>query len=218
MISKAGTRLTLILVTGLFVFCESPVQAQIAAEPSITDSKSDNIDIAPAARHKNVRHGFLHGKNYRHRKPHGMASRADTDRSDRKTTADTTAANNKARSEIPTSIANANAQLLLAGMPLNTMGALPAKTETSTAVAENTAPATGDEAMAVVAADQLNDVDRSLHENSQPAPDIANSPPASAMSMAPEITVWDHTSLIGKIFIGFGTLLTMASAARMFMA
>jgi hypothetical protein len=28
----------------------------------------------------------------------------------------------------------------------------------------------------------------------------------------------DQTSLIGKIFIGFGTLLTLASAARMFMA
>jgi hypothetical protein len=29
---------------------------------------------------------------------------------------------------------------------------------------------------------------------------------------------WDQASLIGKIFIGFGALLTMASAARMFMA
>jgi len=29
---------------------------------------------------------------------------------------------------------------------------------------------------------------------------------------------WDETSLIGKIFIGFGALLTIASAARMFMA
>jgi len=28
----------------------------------------------------------------------------------------------------------------------------------------------------------------------------------------------DKTSLIGKIFIGFGALLTMASAARMLMA
>ena len=31
-------------------------------------------------------------------------------------------------------------------------------------------------------------------------------------------TTWDQTSLIGKIFIAFGALLTMASAARMFMA
>jgi hypothetical protein len=33
-----------------------------------------------------------------------------------------------------------------------------------------------------------------------------------------ESSTWDQTSLIGKIFIGFGALLTMASAARMFMA
>jgi len=31
-------------------------------------------------------------------------------------------------------------------------------------------------------------------------------------------STWDQTSLIGKIFIGFGALLTMASAARMLMA
>ena len=35
---------------------------------------------------------------------------------------------------------------------------------------------------------------------------------------ATEHSIWDETSLIGKIFIGFGALLTIASAARMFMA
>jgi hypothetical protein len=39
-------------------------------------------------------------------------------------------------------------------------------------------------------------------------------PPPSAS----EHSIWDETSLIGKIFIGFGALLTIASAARMFMA
>jgi hypothetical protein len=33
-----------------------------------------------------------------------------------------------------------------------------------------------------------------------------------------ESSTWDQTSLIGKIFIAFGGLLTLASAARMFMA
>jgi hypothetical protein len=42
----------------------------------------------------------------------------------------------------------------------------------------------------------------------RPSPAVAGSQSAS----------WDETSLIGKIFIGFGTLLTVASAARMFMA
>jgi hypothetical protein len=42
----------------------------------------------------------------------------------------------------------------------------------------------------------------------RPNPVVAGSQSAS----------WDETSLIGKIFIGFGALLTVASAARMFMA
>ena len=42
--------------------------------------------------------------------------------------------------------------------------------------------------------------------------------PAAAASDSSESSTWDQTSLIGKIFIGFGALLTMASAARMFMA
>jgi hypothetical protein len=49
------------------------------------------------------------------------------------------------------------------------------------------------------------------------AADIA-APPASSPALSKDGSAWDQTSLIGKIFIGFGALLTMASAARMFMA
>jgi hypothetical protein len=41
---------------------------------------------------------------------------------------------------------------------------------------------------------------------------------APVMASGNDGSTWDQTSLIGKIFIGFGALLTMASAARMFMA
>ena len=81
----------------------------------------------------------------------------------------------------------------------------------------------------VVAADQLNDVDRALHETNPPAvplavasaepPAVSATTPVMAGSAASSSdSTWDRTSLIGKIFIGFGALLTMASAARMFMA
>jgi hypothetical protein len=88
------------------------------------------------------------------------------------------------------------------------------------------APPSADQSGAqVIAADQLNDVDRALRES----PPAASTPPAvplaiasaeatTAPAAATESTAWDQTSLIGKIFIGFGALLTMASAARMFMA
>ena len=47
----------------------------------------------------------------------------------------------------------------------------------------------------------------------------APAPPATPVTAASkDDSTWDQTSLIGKIFIAFGALLTMASAARMFMA
>jgi hypothetical protein len=76
----------------------------------------------------------------------------------------------------------------------------------------------------MVTPDQVNDVDRSLHENNaaQPAPVASSDAPAArsapVVAASGEHSVWDETSLIGKIFIGFGALLTIASAARMFMA
>jgi hypothetical protein len=73
----------------------------------------------------------------------------------------------------------------------------------------------------VVAADQLNDVDRALQQ-SRPLALAAAEPPAlpatPILASSKEESTWDQTSLIGKIFIGLGALLTMASAARMFMA
>jgi hypothetical protein len=75
----------------------------------------------------------------------------------------------------------------------------------------------GEDGTMLVAADQLNDVDRSLREVS-PAPAVSANPPAAPVAaVSGEGSAWDKTSLIGKIFIGFGALLTMASAARMFM-
>ncbi len=76
-----------------------------------------------------------------------------------------------------------------------------------------------------VASDQLNDVDRALQATPAPATQTvamasAARPVAAAAALAPadDSASLDKTSLIGKIFIGFGALLTMASAARMFMA
>jgi hypothetical protein len=83
-------------------------------------------------------------------------------------------------------------------------------------------PATENQA---AAPDQLSDSDRTLHDNAaNPSSASTASGDAPAVRSAPvmaasgEHSVWDETSLIGKIFIGFGALLTIASAARMFMA
>ena len=74
---------------------------------------------------------------------------------------------------------------------------------------------------------QLNESDRSAHQDDLKQPMIVTQQneaqaaptarPAPVVAGSQNAT-WDETSLIGKIFIGFGALLTIASAARMFMA
>jgi hypothetical protein len=74
---------------------------------------------------------------------------------------------------------------------------------------------------------QLNDADRAARPDDVRTPVVVTqaqsrteTPPARANPVVAgsQNASWDETSLIGKIFIGFGALLTVASAARMFMA
>ncbi len=69
----------------------------------------------------------------------------------------------------------------------------------------------------VVAADELNEIDRNLG-NDRPALTLASATLDAPAAATADDTTWDKTSLIGKVFIALGGLLTMASAARMFMA
>jgi hypothetical protein len=75
--------------------------------------------------------------------------------------------------------------------------------------------------------DQLNASDRAAQPDDVRTPVVVTQnqqqPDAQAARPSPvaagsQSASWDETSLIGKIFIGFGALLTVASAARMFMA
>jgi hypothetical protein len=199
---KAIGRSALILATGLFVCFAGPSQAA-GAEASAASAKSEAA-AAPVARHKYARHGSRHWKKYVHRRSSKVALKSYTDKK-------AAAANDGDHSSaIPPSVANANAQLTSADTP--------------TGNAANAMSAADGQ---VVSADQFNDVDRALREGPPPAsapPLVLASTEAPAAPSAPaaasgdESSAWDQTSLIGKIFIGFGALLTMASAARMFMA
>jgi hypothetical protein len=128
---------------------------------------------------------------------------------------------------LPASIANANAQ----ATPAEAAQAQPTpSTEASQAAAP--AAAAGATNPAVIAADQVNDLDRAatdapqLQAQMQPqqpaAAETAATPQPQADTQAKATThdddAWDKASLIGKIFIAAGGLLTLASAARMFMA
>jgi hypothetical protein len=109
------------------------------------------------------------------------------------------------------------------------MAAADARADTAKPAVETTQPQasqTGEAHPAegqVVANDQLNDADRTLRQEAPPSPPVpvaaTDAPAQRTVAMAGnDPSLWDETSLIGKVFIAFGTLLTVASAARMFMA
>jgi hypothetical protein len=236
---KANGRSALILAAGLFVCFASPSQAATSASDTAS-SKSDTVG-APIALNKYTKHATHHWKKLAHGKSSKVASKSSAD----KNTADAAADDGDSSpvipsSDIPPLVANANAQLAAADAPGSSAKAMSARASNILQTAPDNPPADPQAAAAtsqdnsqVVSADQLNDVDRSLrqsdaaahqsdaaaHQGDAPATTLAMAsadPPAPAASN--ESSTWDQTSLIGKIFIGFGALLTMASAARMFMA
>jgi hypothetical protein len=207
MIVKASVRRVLISVIGLLVFFASPSQA--APGPDAAAANSKQAKATSKILHRNLRHGWRHIKSHAHRESHKIAS---TPADEKVAVADATA--DEALLDLPPSVANANAQL----QPVGTKGAdSNASLPTTNDLAHDPANARPDDVTKVAAADQLNDVDRALREDAAPA--TTATPPASPAAAATvEGSTWGQTSLIGKIFIGFGALLTMASAARMFIS
>jgi hypothetical protein len=123
-----------------------------------------------------------------------------------------------------------SAMLFAAGLLLAVAGPAPALaagtdgTAVSREDAASSKPAEAEAGAAgATASDQLSDADRELQEApvvQAPATQgvvLASTSRASAEASNDSSTL-DKTSLIGKIFIAFGALLTVASAARMLMA
>jgi hypothetical protein len=223
---KASGRSALILATGLFVGFAGPSQAAAAADNAdytAASTKSENTAGAPIALNKYAKRGSRHWKSYAHRKSGKVALKSSTGKN--AAAADVADDDGDSPSAIPPSVANANAQLASADTPTGNVKAMSAR---ANEILQNAADKSADAQPAaesqIVSPDQLNDVDRALREGSPAAaPTLvmaaAEAPAAPVMAASSnESSVWDQTSLIGKIFIGFGALLTMASAARMFMA
>jgi hypothetical protein len=212
MMIKASGRSALIVASGLFICFAGPLPATAAsADSAAATAKSETVTSA-----KSIRQSSRHWRRYAHRKYTREASKsAETPKAAEKDVADAS----DSPSAIPPSVANANAQMNSADS--SSASAMSAKANTML-VADKPADAQAPADAAVVASDQLNDVDRALQET--PATQtvaMASSKPAQAapvLASSSDTSTWDQTSLIGKIFIAFGALLTMASAARMFMA
>jgi hypothetical protein len=217
---KASGRSALI-ATGLLICFAGPLPATAAGTDAAATSKSDGATAG-----KSVKQSSRHWKRYAHRKSSKVAAKsAETKKAAEPEIAD---ADGITPAAIPASVANANAELTSADAPADSASAMSAKANTMLlAAADKPADAQGAPSSDVVPSDQLNDVDRALQQSTpstQPSPPPAQTVAMSTPKAAPVLasssdsSTWDQTSLIGKIFIGFGALLTMASAARMFMA
>jgi hypothetical protein len=212
MMIKASGRSALILATGAWVCFAGPSQAATSADSTATTSRS-------AASSKYAKHNSHHLKKVAHRRSSRLALRSSAVGKD----ADVADAGGESSSTLPPSVANANAQLASADVPAGNAKAMTVRANNILQAAPDSAvdpqSATGPQ---VMSADQLNDVDRALPESNASAPTMAMAqadiPAAPVMARSDENSTWDQASLIGKIFIAFGALLTMASAARMFMA
>ena len=219
MMIKASGRSALILATGLFVCFAGPSPTMAAS----ADSAATILKPDSATAGKPVKLSARHWKRTASRKSGNVAAKSDETRK-----ADVADAGSDTPAAIPASVANANAQLTPAGAPADSANAMSAKASTML-VAATDKPAEAQPATdTVVSSDQLNDVDRALQQtpSTQQQPPSTQTVAMAAVKAAPaapalasgDSSTWDQTSLIGKIFIAFGALLTMASAARMFMA
>jgi hypothetical protein len=202
---KAGGRVALIAATGLLV-CVTAVSGTTTAS-NAAEQKSEYVSTSKKL--QQVRYY----KRYAHRK---YTRTAQTSSEEKKPVE---VAEAGLPSELPASVANANARM---GEITDTARAMTAR---ANALLTSDQPTDGQGAvttMQVAEADQLNDADKALQESAQPSQTTVAVAPTKAVATAKpapsETSTWDQTSLIGKIFIAFGALLTVASAARMFMA
>ena len=189
-----------------------------------TDADSAAVSKSESATSgKSVRQGSRSlKKRYTHRKYTRAASKStESKKTEEKQVADASGAT----PAMPEWLANANAQMTAAdAVPDSAKGMSAAMSEKASTVlqaaADKPADAEAPADTAVVPPDQLNDVDRALHPSSQTVAMASPKPAADGTAQAAnsDSSTLDKTSLIGKIFIAFGALLTLASAARMFMA
>ena len=214
MIGASG-RAALILLAGVFLCVGGAVQAA----PSVTAStKSDGATkSADAAR------PVKHRRHYSGRHTSKTAEKSSDDKKDAPATAQNDA---PASSTMPPTVANANAQLAAADTPAATAAtALTDRANDNVQAASDSTAAAPAADSQVVESDQLNEVDRALQQDNPAAQKTvvaatdAQPRPAPVLAAShAENSAWDQSSMIGKIFIGVGALLTLASAARMFMA
>lgn len=223
---KASGRAALVVLAGLLLLFGATAQAapnSVSTNPDGASKQADTVKPGKQRRHTSRRH------------TDSKTAQKSEDKSDKTGTTDATPQADEAKTgkeastdvpgsrQMPPEVANANAQLAADAPPAAAASAMTGRANDNVQAAADSPAAPGADNQ-VVASDQLNDIDRALQQDNPPvqkaavAATDAQPRPAPVMASSQPSSAWDQSSLIGKIFIGVGTLLTLASAARMFMA
>ncbi|MDA9403086.1 hypothetical protein [Bradyrhizobium sp. CCBAU 45389] len=222
---KTSGRAALILLAGLFLLFGGAAQAAPASSQS--DSAGQQADAVKPSKHRQHSSRRTSSKTAQKSSDDKSSNKEAAAKSDGARTGDKTA--DKADTGLPASrqmppeVANANAQLAAADTPAAAASAMTGRANDNVQAAADNSAAPNAESQ-IVAPDQPNDLDRAVQQDNPPAQKAviaateAQPRPAPVMASSQQSSAWDQSSLIGKIFIGVGTLLTLASAARMFMA
>jgi hypothetical protein len=220
---KTSARPVLILATGLFVCFAGPSPVAAGADDkAVADSKSASSESGRTAEEfvavkKYVKHGSRHWKRHAHRTSGKVALKSSPAKKTDAT--EVASADGGVSTAIPPSVSNANAQLVSADRPDGNARAMSARAnDILQAAADKPVDAQPAAEAPVVPPDALNEVDRTVPATEPPAPTVATAAAdAPAVESSGDSSSLDRTSLIGKIFMACGGLLTLASAARMFM-
>jgi len=192
MTNRAIGRLAVLALAGTFIFAALPAMAASADK----GAESSGSSLSKHPKKTRVAH------------PRAEAPR-NTDKDQAKVEAKAEAKTDA----LPTGVADARAQLSADDVKIKPAG------DASVQATPASDSATQDAAVQVVNADELNDLDKAATDATEPfaklSPSVANS---RAELRDGGLSPWAQTSTIGKAFIAFGVMLTLASAARMFMA
>jgi hypothetical protein len=199
----------------------SPSQAAPQGDAAATSAKPLALGKFTKHRKKHVRHRARTSRKHHHQAS-AKTSSSKADKHDEAKADKTKADETTADKALPPSVANARAELT-SNTPEQPLAAQDAPIDSSTLTEADKTATTGiaPSGVQITTSDQLNDMDRdAATPAASPAPATVALAQISqpAIASAGEESAWSSASLIGKIFIAFGVMLTLASAARMIIA
>jgi len=225
MLSKANGCWPVAVVVGMLAFASTSASA-LACDSApcgrivVAENTASRTAAEPAATKPSH-----HAKHHAHHSSHSEKHAAKPPAPDQKADAADRKINGKDDAALPATVADAQAQmtgtdagaLANGATPPVALSAAAPNTATAQSPATDASPSQGSDTT-VVAAAQLNDVDATAAPDKPTGKILHPVPETPHLANAGSEDAWSQTSLLGKVFIVLGGCLTLASAARMFIA